>query len=191
MVTSEMVKRLTLSVGPCIKQILPWYQERDFDHYRGPRSNKNALSAGTLWSWLQAQGWTRDSAVCLVIISGSGVQGFHCCGGKIPFTSWGCDCSSRSQMVFAAFLIHSEEDVCVLPWDLLMKVARGAQRLSKDLDSGNNRNSATHRLQLCLHNNSNYCKTDNFIFNFLLPLLSWAAQKPNRKNLSHSWGVTI
>ena len=105
-----------------------------------------------------------------------------------PFRSLriGCDCSSRSQMVFAAFLIHPEGDVCVLPWDLLMKAARGAQRLPKDL---NNRNSATNRLQLCLHNNSNYCKIDNFIFNFLLPLLSWAAQKPSRKNLSHTFGV--
>lgn len=148
-----------------------------------------ALSApgfkqGTCLKGLQ----TRDSAVCLVIISSSGVQGFHYCGGEIPFTSWGCDCSSRSQMVFAAFLIHPEGDVCVLPWDLLMKAARGAQSLPEDL---NNRNSATHRLQLCLHNNSNSCKIDNFIFNFLLPLLSWAAQKPNRKNLSHFWGVTI
>lgn len=82
MVTSEIVQRLTLAVDPCIKQILPWYQERDFDHYRGPQSNKNALSAGTLWSWLQAQVWTRDSAVGLVIISSSRVQGFHCCVGR-------------------------------------------------------------------------------------------------------------
>lgn len=74
---------------------------------------------------------------------------------KPPFPSRALFVHLEARMVFATCLIHPEGDVCVPLWDLLMKETRRAQRLPEDLDSGNNRNSATDRLQLCLHNNSN------------------------------------
>lgn len=94
------------------------------------------------WQW---PGWQMPPK----IISSSEVQGLCCCDGEVSV------CPSRSWRVFATFLIHPEGGVCVQHRDLLMKEARGAQRFPEDLDSGNNRNLATHRLQLCLHNNSN------------------------------------
>lgn len=113
---------------------------------KAPKSKKDAVYEGTPWPCVQAQGLS---------ISSSEVQGFHYWDGENTFTFWGCLCPSRSRMVFATFQIHPEWDVCVLLWDLLMKDTRETQRLPEDLDSDNNRNSAAHRLQLCLHNNSN------------------------------------